>query len=134
MRQMFFAAWRKFRNKEPMEPLEDLIAAIITQHPEYHTLLEDDSNLDRDYTVEQGQTNPFLHMAMHIAISEQLGTQRPDGIVSIYQTLMKSIGDQHQVEHRMMDCLGEMIWQAQRDGTTPSESVYLECLKKLSNK
>ena len=134
MRQMFFTAWRKYRNQEPMEPLEDLIAAIIGQHPEYHALLEDDNNLDRDYAVEQGQTNPFLHMAMHIAIHEQLSTQRPNGIVNIYQSLTKQFGDQHETEHRMMDCLGEMIWQAQRDATPPSESVYLECLKKLSNK
>ena len=132
LRKLFFSAWHKTRTSQTMEPLEQVISAIIGQHPEYHALLEDEeAALDKDYTPEQGQTNPFLHMAMHIAIHEQLSTQRPDGIVLIYQKLIEKYGDQHETEHQMMECLGQMIWQAQRDNTQPSESAYVACLKKL---
>jgi len=132
LRQMFFNAWQKHTNKQSMEPLEQLIAAIAEQHPEYHEVLSnEDSNLDKDFTPEMGQTNPFLHMAMHISIQEQLGTQRPAGIIEMYQSLLVKFGDPHEVEHHMMECLGQMIWQAQRDNTVPSDETYLDCLRKL---
>ena len=118
-----------------MEALEQLIAAIAVQHPEYHEILsKQDSNLDKDFTPEMGQTNPFLHMAMHISIQEQLGTQRPAGIIELYQALLSQFGDPHEVEHQMMECLGQMIWQAQRDNTVPNDETYLECLRNLLNK
>ena len=132
LRQMFFDAWQKHTNKQAMEPLEQLIAAIAEQHPEYHEVLtKQDSHLDKDYTPEMGQTNPFLHMAMHISIQEQLGTQRPTGIIELYQSLLVRFGDPHEVEHHMMECLGQMIWQAQRNNTVPSDETYLDCLRKL---
>lgn len=132
LRQIFFDAWQKHTNKQPMEPLEQLIAAIAEQHPEYHGALANrDSHLDKDYTPEMGQTNPFLHMAMHISIQEQLGTQRPAGIVELYKAMLVHFGDPHEVEHRMMECLGQMIWQAQRDNTLPSDETYLDCLRQL---
>ena len=130
LRRLFFHSWRKAQQNEPLEPLESLIAEIIRLHPEYHALLEDeDANLDKDYTPEMGQTNPFLHMAMHISIQEQLQTDRPAGIRARYQQLMASQHDAHEVEHTMMECLGQMIWQAQRDNCPPDEQLYLDCLQ-----
>lgn len=132
LRQMFFDAWQKHTRKQPMEPLEQLIAKIVEQHPEYHKVLNNrDSNLDKDFTPEMGQTNPFLHMAMHISIQEQLGTQRPTGVIELYQALLAQFSDAHEVEHQMMECLGKMIWQAQRDNTMPNDETYLKCLKTL---
>lgn len=132
LRQMFFDAWHKHTSKQPMEPLEQLIAAIAEQHPEYHVVLtSQDSNLDKDFTPEMGQTNPFLHMAMHISIQEQLGTQRPTGIIELYKELLIKFGDPHEVEHHMMECLGQMVWQAQRDNTAPNDETYLDCLRNL---
>lgn len=132
LRQMFFDAWHKHTHKLAMQPLEQLIAAIVEQHPEYHPVLNNrDTHLDKDFTPEMGQTNPFLHMAMHISIQEQLGTQRPAGIVELYQSLLLKFGDPHAVEHHMMECLGQMIWQAQRDNTAPNDANYLACLKNL---
>lgn len=129
---MFFDAWHKHTSKQPMEPLEQLIAAIAEQHPEYHVVLtSQDSNLDKDFTPEMGQTNPFLHMAMHISIQEQLGTQRPTGIIELYKELLIKFGDPHEVEHHMMECLGQMVWQAQRDNTAPNDETYLDCLRNL---
>lgn len=130
LRRMFFATWRKHRAHAPMEPLEQTIAHIIAQHPEYHALLEDeDAYLTRDYLPEMGQTNPFLHMAMHIAIQEQLGTDRPAGVREAYQALLTRFGDPHAVEHDMMECLAEALWQAQRQGLPPDDTAYLACLR-----
>ena len=132
LRQIFFDAWQKHTDKQPMEPLEQLIVSIAIQHPEYHEVLSSrEQQLDRDYTPEMGQTNPFLHMAMHISIQEQLGTQRPAGIVELYQSLLAKMADPHEVEHQMMECLGQMIWEAQRNNTLPDDGVYLDCLRKI---
>jgi len=135
LRRMFFSAWRKHQTREIVEPLEQIIIQIIQQHPEYHALLEDEeANLDKDYTPETGQTNPFLHIAMHIGIQEQLASRRPDGITESYSQLLRTFSDPHEVEHQMMECLAEMMWQSQRSGTQPDEVAYLECLRKRSQR
>jgi hypothetical protein len=132
LRQFYFDVWKKYQSKATLEPVEQVIAEIILKHPEYHTMLEHpDSTLDREYLPEAGQTNPFLHMGMHIAIHEQLTTNRPHGIVDIYHTLMQKLQDAHEVEHRIMECLGEALWRAQREESGYDESDYLECLRKL---
>lgn len=131
LRRHYLEAWRKLCAGEPMQPLEQQIAEVVRHHPEYHAMLESDAALERDFTPEQGQSNPFLHMGMHIAIAEQLSTQRPAGIVEIYQSLQRKLGDHHEAEHQMMECLGQMLWQAQRNGVAPQESHYLDCLKRL---
>ncbi|MEW8013613.1 MAG: DUF1841 family protein [Candidatus Sedimenticola endophacoides] len=132
LRRMFFDAWEKFRRQQPLEPLERMIAGIVVQHPEYHAMLEQPERvLERDYLPEQGQTNPFLHLAMHISIQEQVGTDRPQGVAESYRLLALRCGDPHESEHRMMECLGEMLWSAQRNHLPPDEQYYLECLKKL---
>ena len=135
LRQMFFQTWQKYQRKAAMEPLERLIAEIIVQHPEYHAVLNKPEHyLARDYHAGLGETNPFLHMALHISIQEQLGTQRPNGIVELYQALLDQLQDRHEVEHQMMSCLSEMIWQAQQNQTPPNESQYLACLDRLLTK
>lgn len=134
MRRMFINAWRKYRLQQPLEEMEQHIVDIILLHPEYHKLLEDDeAALSRDYMPEQGASNPFLHMGLHIAIREQLATRRPAGIGDYYQRLLPKLRDAHEVEHRMLECLGEVLWRAQRDGCAPDEAAYLECLRKVSS-
>lgn len=131
LRQMFFTVWKKHQNKQLMEPLEAIVAKIIELHPEYHALLENETaELDKDYTPEMGQTNPFLHMAMHISIQEQLSTKRPAGIEQLHQSILKKIKDPHETEHLMMECLGKMLWEAQSQNHMPDENDYLSCLKK----
>ena len=132
LRRFYVQAWRKHNEGLPIEPLEAMVIDIIAQHPEYHTLLGDEEQaLGHDFSPEQGQTNPFLHMGMHIAIREQLSTQRPAGINAAYEALLKRLGDPHEAEHRMMECLGEAMWLAQRNNTPPDELTYLDCLKRL---
>ena len=132
MRQFFLSSWQKFNNKEPLEALEALVAGVIADHPEYHVLIESgDDAVAKDYTPEDGQTNPFLHMGMHISIREQIQADRPTGIAAAHQQLTMKVGDAHEAEHQMQECLGLVLWEAQRSGGMPDEGQYLECVKKL---
>ncbi len=132
MRRVFVEAWRKQQAGEAMEPLEQLIATVVRQHPEYHRLLErPDQTLDRDFLPEAGETNPFLHLGMHISLQEQIGSDRPAGITLLYRQLVLRTGDAHSAEHQIMECLGQMLWEAQRAGRMPDEAAYLECVRAL---
>lgn len=131
MRRYFSDAWHKAQTGEPLIPLQQMIVDIIRQHPEYHPLLEaGEASLDRDFMPDQGESNPFLHMGMHITLQEQIGTDRPGGIRLIYQQAVAKWGDSHHAEHQMMECLGKMLWEAQRDNRMPDEQAYLSCLGK----
>ena len=111
--------------------MEALIADVIEIHPEYHAILESGDEVQhQDFTPDQGQTNPFLHMGMHIALREQASTDRPPGVKTIHQKLISTKG-QHEAEHSMMECLGQALWNAQRNHQSPDETAYLDCLKKL---
>lgn len=132
MRRFFLDAWRKAQAGEMLQPLEKLIADVVAAHPEYHALLADaDSAIASDFSPEGGQTNPFLHMGMHITLAEQLATDRPAGIRDLYQRMTHAAGDAHEAEHRMMECLGQVLWEAQRAGRHPDERDYLACLQRL---
>ena len=131
VRQVYLDVWQKMQQKMLLEPMEALIADVIEAHPEYHSLLEADAEVrQQDFTPDQGQTNPFLHMGMHIALREQAGTDRPPGIKVVYQKLVSAKG-QHEAEHSMMECLGQALWNAQRNNQEPDEAGYLDCLQKL---
>jgi hypothetical protein len=131
VRQVYLTVWRKMQQQQILEPMEALIAEVIELHPEYQALLDDSDNATRgDFTPEQGQTNPFLHMGMHIALREQAAGDRPAGVQPLYQKLCASKG-LHEAEHAMMECLGEALWSAQRIGAEPDQTNYLDCLKKL---
>lgn len=131
LRKFFATSWQKRRENIPMEPLENMVADIVAQHPEYHALLSAAEVTDRDYTPADGETNPFLHMGMHITLAEQLSTDRPAGIRQLHQQISNKHGNAHDAEHRMMECLGLILWEAQRANRMPDEQAYLECLRKL---
>ena len=132
LRQVYLSCWQLKKNNLPMDPLQEIVANIVELHPEYHDLLEHEDSVDQDFSAETGESNPFLHMSMHIALHEQISTNRPDGINDCYQKLCLLHGGPHDAEHAMMECLGEALWLAQRNQTTPDEDKYLECLKKIS--
>lgn len=133
LRKVYFSCWQLKKNKLPMDPMQEVVANIVELHPEYHDLLENDDNLDQDYSAETGESNPFLHMSMHIALHEQISTNRPKGINDCYQKLCLLHGGPHDAEHAMMECLGEALWNAQRNQSPPDEVAYLNCLKKLAH-
>lgn len=130
LRQFLLDAWQKYRSSQPMEPLENMIAQVIAQHPEYHVLFEGgEKSLGKDFIPENGETNPFLHISMHLAVAEQLSIDKPQGIRGLYSKGVMKFGDAHNVEHMMMDCIAESIWQAQRNGVAPDEQNYADCLR-----
>lgn len=132
MRRYFTETWRKSLAGEPLIPLQQVITSVISQHPEYHALLEaEEQALGRDFMPDNGESNPFLHMGMHITLQEQISTDRPAGIRQLYQQAMAKWSDSHQAEHQMMECLGKMLWEAQRDNRMPDEQAYLGCLGTL---
>ena len=131
IRQVYFGVWQKMQDQALLEPLEAIIADVIRLHPEYHSILETgEAAKQTDFSPEDGLTNPFLHMGMHITLREQAGGDRPAGILGIYQKLVQQRGI-HDTEHAMMECLGEALWNAQRNNALPDESAYLECLRQL---
>ena len=133
MRQIFFTAWRKYNAQQPLEPLEQVIANLIAMHPEYQQYFADENaSLDKDFLPESGQTNPFLHIGLHISIHEQLSINQPVGITDTYNKLLSKHQDPHIVEHMIMDCLVEMIWEAQRNNAAPDQGKYLQCIKTLA--
>ncbi len=131
-RRFFIDVWNKYKDKLPMQALEEMVLEVILEHPEYHNLLDkNEAAVSQEFTPEQGLTNPFLHMGMHITIREQVGTDRPSGIKNIYAQGLRKTLSKHDFEHMMMECLGETLWKAQRNNTLPDESLYLECLQRL---
>ncbi len=132
MRRMYLEAWRKFSARLPLEPLEGQLAAVIAEHPEYVEWLESgDKAVSAEFTPESGRENPFLHMGLHLAIREQVATDRPPGIAGIHRELSARLGDAHAAEHAMLEPLAETLWEAQRLGRMPDERAYLERLKRL---
>ncbi len=131
IRQVYLKVWQKMQTQSLLEPLEAIIADVIKLHPEYHSMLEEGATTtQKDFSPEDGQTNPFLHMGMHITLREQAGGDRPAGILDIYAKLVRQKGI-HETEHAMMECLGQTLWKAQRDDAMPDENAYLACLRQL---
>lgn len=130
IRRYYIESWRKARQGLPLEPLEQLIAEVVAEHPEYHALLEhEDRALGREFLPEQGEGNPFMHMGMHIAIREQVASNRPQGITALYRRFCKALGGTMEAEHLMIEALAESLWQAQQQGTPPDEAAYMAQLK-----
>ena len=130
-RDFLFDLWRKHREGAPLTPLESLALSIVLEHPEYHPMLEDrERYLEREWRPEGGETNPFLHIAMHLAIEEQASIDQPPGIREVLRQLEARRGSAHQARHEAMDCLAEVVWQAQRHGAGFDNAFYLDCLQR----
>ena len=135
VRRFFCAAWRKQREGLPMDPMEAIAAPWIAEHPEYHAELDDlDAALAAVYDVESGRTNPFLHLSMHLTISEQISIDQPRGIKQAFALLAARSGSAHEAQHEVMECLGEMVWASQRSGLPPDGERYLECVRRRATR
>ena len=129
-REAFFGAWRKYRAGEPLAGIETLALDVILQHPEYHQMLAQPGRYrEKDYTDE---SNPFLHMSLHLALEEQRSIDQPPGIAARLQVLIERRGDRHEAWHEAIECLAETVWKAQRTGLPPDADAYLSCLDKRS--
>ncbi len=132
VRSFFCGAWRKHRERSILEGAEVTAVDLILRHPEYHALLDSpEEALGKEFTPEGGESNPFLHLSLHLAIVEQVSIDQPPGIRSIFNTLRSRL-DEHDAEHAILECLGETIWRAQRLGGTMDAEHYLDCLQRAA--
>lgn len=132
VRVFFCESWRKHRERLVLEGAEATAADLIEQHPEYHALLENpQAAVAQEFTPESGQMNPFLHLSLHLAIADQIGIDQPPGIRAAYHALRTRL-EVHQAEHAILECLGETLWRAQREGGTLDAAQYLECVRRAA--
>jgi hypothetical protein len=130
VRRFFCDAARKRRDRAPLTPLETLAADWIDEHPEYRADLADvDAALSAVYDVDAGRTNPFLHLSMHLSITEQVSIDQPRGIRQAFELLARRLGSAHAAQHEVMECLGEMMWTSQRSGLPPDGDKYIACVR-----
>lgn len=133
VRRFFCDTWKKRMDNQILTPMETLASDWMVLHPEYHpTLANPEGAIAQDYTPERGETNPFLHLSMHLSISEQISIDQPPGIKAVAEKLTQKLGSEHEAQHAMMECLGQVMWEAQREGQPLSPEKYLEALKKLN--
>jgi hypothetical protein len=135
VRRFFCEVHRKQREGLPLTPIETLAGRWVDQHPQYHAELDDaDAALTASYTVEDGRTNPFLHLSMHLSISEQVSIDQPRGIKQAFELLAARKGSLHEAQHEVMECLGEMIWASQKSGLPPDGEAYLDCVRRRATR
>ena len=127
-RQYLKQAWEKYTSQEQLEPLELQLSKIVDQHPEYQDLIK---NLDSEYFPEQGNTNPYLHINLHLTLQDQITMDQPKGIRDIHSQLIVKIKDAHEVEHMMMEHIAEMIFNAQKNNAAFDLDGYIQALKSL---
>jgi hypothetical protein len=131
LRARYRDAWQLFRAGKLLSPLDAQIAAVIAEHPEFQAAVLGEAALEDDYPAAEAGTNPFLHLGLHLALREQVATDRPAGIAGIHRRLAASLGSAHAAEHRMIEPLAETLWDAQRAGRTADEQAYLRRLQRL---
>jgi hypothetical protein len=135
VRRFFCDAFRKQREGSVLTPLEAIAADWMQHHPEYNDEFSDvDAALAAVYPVEQGRTNPFLHLSMHLSIAEQVSIDQPRGIKQAFELLAARRGSAHEAHHEVMECLGEMMWTSQRTGLPPDGESYIDCVRRRATR
>ena len=130
-RKFLANSWQKYTSNKPLEPLEKQLVSIIEIHTEYQDLI---GNIKSEYSPEQDEVNPFLHINLHLALRDQLTLNQPKGIKVVHQKLISNYKDSHKVEHLMMECIEEMIYISQKNNTSMDQESYLECITSLVTK
>jgi hypothetical protein len=130
VRSFFFDTWDKYSRGEALTPLEQTALGVVLEHPEYHPLLSDRARYrSREYGPDSGEMNPFLHLSLHLAIEEQISIDQPPGIRASFEALAAKLASAHDAKHRILECLGETLWEAQRTGAAPDQDAYLACIR-----
>ena len=129
VRRFFCGIWRKHLDHLPLTPIEALALDWILEHPEYQRNLDDfEAAIGADYSPVAGRTNPFLHLSLHLAISEQISIDQPPGIRGLVKVLEQKLGSAHEAAHQAQECLAQTLWQSQRSGRPLDQEAYLACL------
>jgi hypothetical protein len=135
VRRFFCAVYAKWRDGQPMDALETLASQWVAEHPEYHADFANvDAALERMYEVKDGKTNPFLHLSMHLSVSEQCSIDQPRGIRQAVELLTAKRDSLHDAHHETMDALGQMIWESQRSGRPPDGQAYIDAVQRRATK
>ena len=135
VRRFFCTVHSKSRNGSPLTPLEAIAADWVALHPEYASdLADEEAAIARVFDVEAGRENPFLHLSMHLSISEQVGIDQPPGIRQAFELLAARRGSAHEAQHEVMECLGEMLWTSQRSGQPPDGARYIDCVRRRATR
>jgi len=135
VRRFFCSVYAKWRDGQPMDALETLASQWVAEHPEYHADFADvDAALERMYEVKGGKTNPFLHLSMHLSVSEQCSIDQPRGIRQAVELLTAKRDSLHDAHHETMDALGQMIWESQRSGRPPDGQAYIDAVQRRATK
>ncbi len=135
VRSFFFETWAKYQQGGALSAIEQTALSVIVLHPEYHALLgQSERSQDRDFSPEDAELNPFLHLSLHLAIEEQLSIDQPPGIRACFEALTRKTGSEHDAKHQVLECLGETVWEAQRSGAPPDQARYLECLERKAGR
>jgi hypothetical protein len=131
VRRFFCAVHARHRAGLPLDAMQAIAAQWTAQHPEYDADLADEAAaLAATYSVEDGRTNPFLHLSMHLTIHEQTAIDQPTGIRQAVALLAARRNSLHEAHHEVMECLGEMVWTSQRSGLPPDGLAYLEAVRR----
>jgi hypothetical protein len=112
VRRFFCGVYARVRGGLPLEPMQAVAARW----------------------VDEGRTNPFLHLSMHLSIEEQVAIDQPTGIRQAVGLLAARRNSLHEAHHEVMDCLGEMIWASQRSGLPPDSQAYLEAVRRCATR
>jgi hypothetical protein len=135
VRRFFCGTYARQRQGLPLDPMQSLAARWLDEHPEYHAELADETAaLAAVYTIEEGRTNPFLHLSMHLSITEQVAIDQPSGIRQAVELLAARRNSLHSAHHEVMECLGEMIWASQRSGLPPDGQAYIEAVRQRATR
>jgi hypothetical protein len=135
VRRFFCSVYAKTQSNKPLEAIEIIASQWLAEHPEYHADFADaDAALAKMYDVEGGRTNPFLHLSMHLSISEQCSIDQPRGIRQAVELLTARRDSLHAAHHEAMDCLGKMVWESQRAGRPPDGAAYIECVQRRATR
>jgi hypothetical protein len=135
VRRFFCGAFIKQRDGQPLDALESLAAQWIAEHPEYHAELADaDAAVARLSEPDGARENPFLHLSMHLSISEQCSIDQPPGIRQAVELLTARRGDLHAAHHETMECLGSMLWESQRAGRPPDGQAYIDAVRRRATR
>ena len=135
VRRFFCTVYAKTQSNRPLEALEIIASQWLAEHSEYHADFADaEAALEKMYDVEGGKTNPFLHLSMHLSISEQCSIDQPRGIRQAVELLTAKRDSLHDAHHEAMDCLGQMVWESQRAGRPPDGAAYIDCIQRRATR
>ena len=135
VRRFFCGVHEKARSGQLLDALETLASEWLKQHPEYQPDLEDaEAAVARVYDGSDGRANPFLHLSMHLSISEQCSIDQPRGIRQAVELLAARRNSLHDAHHEAMECLGQMLWESQRSGTPPDGAAYIACVQRRATR